>query len=63
MRSREASFSLLESIDGIGPERSKRIMKTYGSIEAILSLSAEELAKGASIPLPVAERVLHKLNF
>ncbi len=63
MRSREASFSLLESIDGIGPERSKRIMQRYGSVEAILSLSPEELAKGASIPRPVAERVLHKLSF
>ena len=63
MRSREASFSLLESIDGIGKERSKRIMQKYGSVEAILSLSAKELAKGASIPVTVAERVLHKLNF
>lgn len=63
MRSKEASFQLLESIEGVGPERSKRIMKTYGSVEAILSLSAVELAKGASIPESVAERVLRKLNF
>ena len=63
MRSKDASFKLLESIDGVGPERSKRIMQTYGSVEAILSLSPEELAKGAKIPLNVAERVLRKLNF
>ncbi len=63
MRSKEASFSLLESIEGIGPERSRRIMQAYGSVEAILSLSPQELASGAKIPLPVAERVLHKLNF
>ncbi len=63
MRSREASFSLLESIDGVGPARSKRIMQKYGSVEAILSLTAEELSKGAAIPVTVAERVLHKLNF
>ena len=63
MRSRDASFSLLESIEGIGPERAKRIMQTYGSVEAVLPLSAEELAKGAKIPVSVAERVLHKLNF
>ena len=63
MRSKEASFSLLESIDGIGPERAKRIMQSFGSVEAILPLSPDELAKGARIPLPVAERVLHKLNF
>ena len=63
MRSKEASFSLLESIDGIGPERSKRIMQAYGSIDAILPLSPEELSKGARIPVSVAERLLHKLNF
>lgn len=63
MRSKDASFKLLESIDGVGPERSKRIMQTYQSVEAILSLTPEELAKGAKIPLPVADRVLRKLNF
>ena len=63
MRSKDASFKLLESIDGVGPERSKRIMQTYQSVEAILSLTPEELSKGAKIPLPVAERVLRKLNF
>lgn len=63
MRSKEASFSLLESIDGIGRTRSERIMKKYGSVEAILALSAKELSIGASIPLSVAERVLRKLNF
>ena len=63
MRSKEASFSLLESIEGVGKVRSKRIMQKYASVENILALSAEELAKGASIPLPVAERILRKLNF
>lgn len=63
MRSSDASFKLLESIEGIGKERSKRIMKKYGSVEDILSLTKEELSKGAKIPLSVAERVLRKLNF
>lgn len=63
MRSKEASFSLLESIEGIGKARSKKIMQKYESVENILSLSAEELAKGAGIPLTVAERILRKLNF
>lgn len=63
MRSKEASFSLLESIEGMGKKRSEKVMKKYGSVDAILSLSAEELSKGAGIPLPVAERILHKFNF
>ena len=63
MRSKEVSFSLLESIDGVGKERSKRIMQSFGSIENILSLTPEQLAKGAKVPLSVAERILRKLNF
>ena len=63
MRSTDASFKLLESIEGVGKERSRRIMEKYGCIEDILSLSREELAKGAGIPVAVAERVLRKLNF
>ena len=63
MRNKESSFTLLESIEGMGKVRSERIMKTYGSVDAILALSPEELAKGAKIPLTVAERVLHKLSF
>ena len=63
MRSKEASFSLLESIEGMGKKRSERVMKAFGSVERIISLSPEELSKGASIPLDVARRILHKLNF
>ena len=63
MRSKEASFSLLESIEGMGKKRRERVMKAFGSVERILSLSPEELSKGASIPLDVARRILHKLNF
>ena len=63
MRSKEASFSLLESIEGIGPERSRRIMQAFGSVEAILSRPAEEIAKEAKVPLAVAERILNKLRF
>ncbi len=63
MRSTDASFKLLESIEGVGKKRSRMIMEKYGSVENILSLTKEELSKGAGIPLPVAERVLRKLNF
>ncbi len=63
MRSKEASFFLLESIEGMGRKRSEKVMKTFGSVEAILELSADELAHRAGIPLTVAERILHKLNF
>ncbi len=62
MRSKEASFALLESIEGVGKARSVKIMKQYESVENILSLTPEELAKGANIPLKVAERILFRLK-
>lgn len=61
-RSREATFSLLESIPGVGPARSKRLMQTFGTLEALLSLSAEEIAKQAQVPLPVAQKILRTLH-
>ncbi len=63
MRSTDASFKLLESIEGVGKARSRRIMEKYGTVEDILSLTSGELAEGAGIPVSVAERVLRKLNF
>lgn len=62
MRSKEASFALLESIEGVGKARSVKIMKQYESVENILTLTSEELAKGANIPLKVAERILFRLK-
>ena len=61
-RSREATFTLLESIAGVGPSRSKRLMLTFGTLEALLSASAEEIARQAEVPLPVATRILKTLH-
>ncbi len=61
-RSKEATFLLLESIGGVGPARSKRLMQTFGTLEALLSASAEEIARLARVPLPVAARILKTLH-
>jgi len=61
-RSREASFSLLESIPGIGEARSKRLMSTFGTLEDILSSSAEDIARETQIPVEVAHRLLRTLH-
>lgn len=61
-RSKEASFRLLESVEGIGKKRSEQLMKRYGSLEVLLSKSAQELAKESSLPLPVAQRLLKQLS-
>lgn len=62
MRSRDATFALLESIEGVGPERSKRIMQTFGSLDVVVQTKAEDIAKQASIPLNVAKRILKNLH-
>ena len=61
-RSREASFRVLESVEGIGRKRSERLMKQYGSLEAILAKPAEELSKEGGISLIVAKRILSQLS-
>lgn len=62
LRSKEVAFRLLEDIKGIGKDRSKRLMKTYGSIDEILNHSEKEIAEEANIPLPIAKRLKEKLS-
>lgn len=61
-RSRGASFQLLQSVDGIGKKRSEALMARYGSLEAILRKKPEDLAKEASLPISVAQRLIKQLS-
>ena len=62
LRSRDAAFTLLESIDGVGPARSKRLMQTFGTLEALLGTSEAEIARQAQIPAAVARRIIKTLH-
>lgn len=62
MRSRDAGFALLQSIDGVGKKRAGQVMKECGSIEGVLALDADGLAAKCSIPRTVAERIIKKLT-
>ena len=61
-RSQEATFLLLESIPGVGQARSKRLMQSFGTLEALLSASEEEIVQQGGVPLPVAQRILKTLH-
>lgn len=61
-RSKEAAFALLESIDGVGPQRSQRLMQTFGTLEALLATPPEDIARLAKVPLKVAQRVIKTLH-
>jgi excinuclease ABC subunit C len=55
-RSRKALSSPLDSVEGIGPARKRRLLRTFGSLQAIRDASVEELV-GAGIPERVAVRL------
>lgn len=55
------SFKRLEAIEGIGPERAKRVMQAYGSLESLLGHGALEVAEKSGIPEALAERLLRSL--
>ncbi|BCX02611.1 MAG: UvrABC system protein C [Candidatus Roseilinea sp.] len=54
-RERIGLASQLDALEGIGPARRKKLLTTFGSIEAIRAASVEELAK--VVPRPVAEAI------
>ena len=62
MRSRDAGFALLQSVEGVGRKRAEMIMKECGSIEGLLEMGPGELARRTSIPLTVAERIVKQLT-
>ena len=62
LRSKDTRFTLLESVPGIGRERSKRLMQAFGSIEAIVAARPEELVSQTGVPLRVAKDLLRRLG-
>jgi excinuclease ABC subunit C len=57
LRSGDLGFSVLESVEGIGPKRAAALMKEWHSLENIAAASAQELADKSGIPLAVAKAV------
>jgi excinuclease ABC subunit C len=55
-RSKKALSSPLDSVEGIGPARKRRLLRTFGSLQAIRDASVEKLV-GAGIPERVAVRL------
>ncbi len=49
LRSGDISASILESVDGIGPAKSGRLLETFGSLKAIAQAKSEDLMSCASI--------------
>ena len=62
LRSKELAFKLLEDVNGIGKERSERLMRIFGSVDEILKQTPEDISTKGNIPITVAKRLLNKLS-
>jgi len=57
LRRRARIGSALDGIPGVGPTRRAALLKAFGSVSAMREATAEQLARGAGVPMSVAERV------
>jgi excinuclease ABC subunit C len=57
LRSGDLAFGVLESVEGIGPQRAAAIMKAYRSLAAVAEASAEDLAERCRISPEAARAV------
>lgn len=57
LRDKTQVKSILDDIEGIGPARRKSLMKTFGSTEAVMQASVEELESAPSMNLKAAQMV------
>jgi excinuclease ABC subunit C len=61
VRAKKGLASRLDSIEGIGPARRKKLLTAFGTLDAIRSAPVEELMKIKGITKEVAERLRGQL--
>jgi len=61
-RDREMTASLLDELPGVGPARKRALLKHFGSPEAILAASREELEAVPGLPGKLAGRLHRELH-
>ena len=61
-RAKRVALTLLEDVPGIGQARSKRLMMVFGSMEAILGATVEDIQKKAGVPRETAAMLLARLS-
>lgn len=60
LRNQDLRFNALKTVPGVGEARSKRLMKAFGSLDAIAAAEPEKLAKAAGVPLKTALAIKEK---
>jgi excinuclease ABC subunit C len=61
-RGKAGTRSILDGIEGLGPRRKVQLLERLGSVEAMRSMPAAELARRGGIPRPLAERICQFLT-
>jgi excinuclease ABC subunit C len=61
-RDRAMTASILDELPGVGPARKRALLKHFGSPDAILAASREELAAVPGIPGKLAREVYRELH-
>ncbi len=56
-RNKAGTASILDSIPGVGPNRRKKLLSRFGSLDDIRKATAEEIASIPGIPVHVAEAI------
>ncbi|MFP4489901.1 MAG: excinuclease ABC subunit UvrC [Spirochaetaceae bacterium] len=62
LRKKDIKLTSLESIPGIGPVRSRKLLEAFGSVEKIAEASALEIEERGKVPKELAERVKEELK-
>ena len=61
-RAKRVMASVLDEIPGVGLERKNRLLRAFGSVQAMVNFSADEIATKGRMPKSLAERILLKLR-
>lgn len=62
LRAKDTGFSLLESIAGIGEVRSRKLMQSFGSLEAIAAATPKEISEKCGLSDKTAKLLLKQLG-
>jgi excinuclease ABC subunit C len=61
LRAADLRFGVLETIEGVGPARARRLMRELGSLEHIAAADLEVIAKAGGMGMEVAKRIKTEL--
>ncbi len=62
LRGDSLRFGVLEKIEGVGPERAKKLMKVFGSVEALAAADPASIAKAGGTGAAVAAKIKAALS-